>query len=166
MVFRRAVSGDLAAITGIIGDAKAHLAASGIDQWQSGYPDRENMAEDIASGEAYVLESSGRVAATVTVSFAGEPSYRDLKGGEWATGDSYGVIHRMAMSRAFRGSGLSARLFAEVERLCRERGVEAVKADTHPDNRQMRHLMEKNGYAFRGTIFFQGGDKLAYEKVL
>lgn len=166
MMFRQAVAGDLDGVVAIIGGAKAYLRSLGIDQWQGEYPDRATLHSDIAGGEAYVLEKDGRLAATVTLSFAGEPSYRDLKGGAWETGDNYGVIHRMAISPDFRGSGLSTRLFREMDRLCRERGAEGIKTDTHPDNKQMQYLMKKNGYACRGTIFFQGGDKIAFEKIL
>ncbi len=30
----------------------------------------------------------------------------------------------------------------------------------------MQHIMQKNGFTLCGTIFFAGGDKLAFEKVL
>ena len=164
MAFRQAVTSDDMRILAILEGAKRHLRAMGVDQWQTGYPDLAAVRGDIDNGEAYVLEEGDDLAAAFTLSFRGEPSYATLNGGEWENNGEYGVVHRMAIADAFRGAGLSARLFAEIERLCRAKGVGGIKADTHPDNKQMQRLLEKHSYVFRGTIFFDGGDKLAYEK--
>lgn len=34
------------------------------------------------------------------------------------------------------------------------------------DNRVMRHLLEKNGFTYCGTIRFDNSEKIAFEKVL
>lgn len=31
---------------------------------------------------------------------------------------------------------------------------------------RMEHILQKNGFVRRGTIIFQGGDKLAFDKLL
>ena len=41
-----------------------------------------------------------------------------------------------------------------------------MRADTDEKNGIMQHILEKNGFCLCGTIWFAGGDKLAYEKVL
>ena len=39
----------------IINQAKAHLRAQGIDQWQTGYPDRDCLERDVRTGDQAVL---------------------------------------------------------------------------------------------------------------
>ena len=50
--------------------------------------------------------------------------------------------------------------------MSRERGVYSFRVDTDADNRKMRHILEKNGFTFRGTICFDNSEKLAYDKRL
>ena len=54
----------------------------------------------------------------------------------------------------------------EVERLALGKGVHSFKADTNYDNERMQHLFEKMGFTYCGTIFYQQGKRMAYEKLL
>lgn len=166
MRFRPAQATDLDAMMRIIDQAKVYLRGLGIDQWQSGYPDRETLAGDIRKGDAYVLEDAGEVVGTTAVVFDGEPSYAGLTGGAWLSDGPYAVIHRMALSNDRKGQGLSTVFLKEVENLCLGRGVHSIKADTHPGNPVMQIVLSRNGFAPCGTIVFEGSEKLAYEKLL
>lgn len=55
MRFVAASSADLRPIGDIVRSAQRSLAELGIDQWQDGYPSEEIIADDIASGEGYVI---------------------------------------------------------------------------------------------------------------
>ena len=46
---------DIPAIIAIINDAKEYLASQKIDQWQNGYPNAEQVANDIKKNESYVV---------------------------------------------------------------------------------------------------------------
>ena len=50
------------AMMAITDQAKANMAAMGIDQWQAGYPNRAVWEADVAAGAAYVVLDEGRVA--------------------------------------------------------------------------------------------------------
>ena len=50
----------------IINQAKAHLRAQGIDQWQTGYPDRDCLERDVRTGKGYFLEEDGIPLQSVT----------------------------------------------------------------------------------------------------
>ena len=45
------------AMVAITEQARANMAAMGIDQWQCGYPDRSTWEADVAAGAAYVALS-------------------------------------------------------------------------------------------------------------
>ena len=74
--------------------------------------------------------------------------------------------HALSAGEASRGKGISEAVFHLAEELCRSRGVRSMRADTDEKNGIMQHILEKNGFCLCGTIWFAGGDKLAYEKVL
>ena len=74
--------------------------------------------------------------------------------------------HSLSAGKASRGKGISEAVFHLAEELCRSRGVRSMRADTDEKNGIRQHILEKNGFCLCGTIWFAGGDKLAYEKVL
>lgn len=61
--------------------------------------------------------------------------------------------------------GDSGIAFDLIERFCLEQGVRNIRVDTDFPNKRMAHL-EKQGFVHCGVIVFQGGEKLAYDKLL
>ncbi len=99
------------------------------------------------------------------VDFEGEPAYKNIKGA-WKSNKIYAVIHRLASSKKNVGNGLSNIIIQLVEQLCKQNGVDSIRADTDNENKIMQHILQKNGFVYCGTIWFAGSDKLAFEKVL
>jgi GNAT superfamily N-acetyltransferase len=149
----------------MINAAKKLLKDSGVDQWQNGYPDEARILGDIRAGKGYFAEENGVKLGYLCVDFGGEPAYDHLKG-EWATKPPYAVVHRMAFSPAARGKGLSSVVFRLAEELSREKGVMAMRVDTDDGNERMKHILTKNGFTYRGTIWFDNSVKIAYDKNL
>lgn len=165
MQFRQATYDDLSAIMTLITQARAHLKALGVDQWQDEYPAKSHITGDLDAGEGYVMHQDGALTGYACVSFAGEPAYDTLQG-QWHSAGPYAVVHRMAIGDGHKGKGLSTLFFDYVQTLCRQRGVHTIKVDTDRDNATMRHILDKNGFSYRGEIRFQNSDKIAFEKTL
>ncbi len=164
-IFRPATPADADAVAAIYEEARQGFRASGIPQWQEGIPNKSTFLADIESGTARVLVCGGAIAATCQL-VTYEPTYAVLLGGAWQT-DSYVAVHRAAVSQAFRRRGLAGRMLADAEAYARRIGKPAVRIDTHEKNRNMRAMLEKNGYTPRGTIFLSDGSpRIAFEKVL
>ena len=161
----RAREGDLGVAMQIIDSAKEYLREQGIDQWQTGYPDEACLGEDIRAGKGYLVTQDGEVIGYACLDLDGEPAYDDLEG-TWATEEPYLVVHRLALAPSARGRGLSGKVFHLAEDFARERGVNAVRVDTDEDNHGMRHVLEKNGYTYRGVIWFDNSTKIAFDKTL
>ena len=169
MGFRKANDKDLPAIMTIIQEAKESLRIAGVDQWQAGYPNEESIRGDIERGESWIFEENGEGVGTAMVSFAGEKSYDVIYDGEWLTLEkNYGVIHRIAVKNQWRQKGIAGKMLAEVERMCRERGVYDLRIDTHQDNVPMNTWLIKNRFFQCGTIVlsYSGEKRIAYEKEL
>jgi len=162
---------DLDQILAIIAQAQAYLAASGVDQWQDGYPDRAVMLEDIRLARGYVLETDGVVAGIATIVLDGEPSYDVIEDGAWTTPEPYACIHRIAVATSLRGTGVSNRLMQAAEKMIRSKGIVSVRIDTHRDNMAMQRMLARNGYARCGVIYLlkgneRGAQRIALEKTL
>ncbi len=147
----------------IINSAKAHLKAQGIDQWQSGYPSHELLVSDAEIGKGYFVEENGEKLAYLFIDYDGEPAYNELKG-EWVCDEPYVVVHRMAMSENARGKKLADKIFTLVEEMSRERGVTYFRVDTDEDNKKMQHVLGKCGFTYRGDIWFDNSNKIAFDK--
>ncbi len=151
-------------IAALIEEAKVFLKECGVDQWQDGYPGREDIAADIRARKGYVLMDGGKAAGYCCADFGGEPAYETLKG-SWLDAEPYVVIHRMAVGNAYKGQGLAKRLFAEVEGLAASRGVRSIRVDTDEGNAVMRHIIDSLGFTYCGTIWFADSVKIAFQKL-
>lgn len=163
MHLQPAQASELGAAMAIIDEAKRHLRMQGIDQWQTGYPDEETIRRDIETGKGFFVVDAERILGYLCVDFEGEPAYEHLNG-EWQTQGDYVVVHRMAFAREARGQGFSGAVLRMVEAMSRERGVFSFRVDTDADNLKMRHVLEKHGFTYRGTIRFDNSEKIAFDK--
>ena len=162
-------SDDIPKIMTIIKDAKAYLASQKIEQWQKGYPNTEQIENDIKNGESYiVVNDKEQVIATAMFTSTREPTYKIIDG-NWRIDESnaYGVIHRMAIKKEFRKFGLATFMFHEFHLQLLENNIQSLKIDTHEENIGMQSLIKKLGYQYCGIIYTGYGDKrLAFEKII
>ncbi|MBS5582849.1 MAG: GNAT family N-acetyltransferase [Megasphaera sp.] len=165
MKLQKATTAHKKRIMELIDEAKAFLQASGVDQWQDGYPDDKDIDKDIARSIGYVLEEEGHIIGYSAIDMAGEPAYATLKG-QWLNDDPYIVVHRMAVDNTQKGKGLAQAMFREVENLAKEQDIHTIRIDTDEDNTIMRHILEKQGYTYCGTIWFANSIKIAFQKIL
>ena len=140
MKLQKATTAHKKRIMELIDEAKAFLKASGVDQWQDGYPDDKDIDKDIARSIGYVLEEKGHIIG-------------------------YSAID-MAVDNTQKGKGLAQAMFREVENLAKEQDIHTIRIDTDEDNTIMRHILEKQGYTYCGTIWFANSIKIAFQKIL
>jgi GNAT superfamily N-acetyltransferase len=175
MNIRTTTPKDIDAVMTVIEEARTTIAALGINQWQNGSPNRVMITEDMALGQGRVVtDDEGAVIGTFALIYTGEPTYKTVYDGGWRTSDldadgsiAYIAIHRVAVSVAHRGSGISTAIIAYAEEFARILGKSSLRIDTHEGNVVMRRMLEKHGFLPCGTIFLQNGDpRVAYEKVI
>lgn len=169
MKFIRAKKKDLSEIMQIIEQAQAYLASQDIEQWQNGYPNEAAILKDVKNNESYVVKSKdSSLLATAMFSTKNESTYKRIEG-QWITetDTTYGVIHRMAVNKNFRGTGIAKFIFNECEYILKQNNIKSMRIDTHEDNLGMQALLKKLGYHFCGVIYLENSDKrLAFEKVI
>ena len=165
--FRRGKKEDLPRIMRLVADAQNWFRTQNIDQWQDGYPTCEIISSDISNNENYIVDLNGVAVATFVISFAGEPTYNEIKGKGWLNANRYAVVHRIAVADECRRKGIAREILHYTEELAIEQGITDIRIDTHRDNLAMRSLLKKLGYIHCGRITLTSGAfREAYHKVL
>ncbi|MGV1060017.1 GNAT family N-acetyltransferase [Clostridium perfringens] len=166
MEFRQAKISDLDQIVEIIELSKKYLKKTKVDQWQDGYPEKEDLRRDIESGSSYVLTNKDEIVATTVISLDGESTYNSIFNGEWITNEDYIVMHRVAVHDKYKGKGIFKELIKEAEILALNKGISSIKIDTHRDNISMQRAVVKNDFQKCGIIYLEdGSERIAFEKV-
>ena len=154
---------DVKSIDEIFDQAKAYLKSKGIDQWQNGYPNAETVLEDIQTDTSYVLKENGKVIGTMRFLIDTDPDYVDIDG-EWLSNQEYGVIHRIAISDAYKGQSCANILLEHAKVLCKESGVHSIRIDTHEQNLSMQRFLKKHGFKECGIVYIRKTDRrIAFE---
>ncbi|AMN35398.1 TPA: GNAT family N-acetyltransferase [Clostridium perfringens] len=167
MEFRQANISDLDQIVEIIELSKKYLKETKVDQWQDGYPAKEDLRRDIESGNSYVLTNKDEIVATTVISLDGESTYNSIFNGEWITNEEYIVMHRVAVHDRYKGKGIFKELIKEAENLALNKGIFSIKIDTHRDNISMQKAVLKNDFKKCGIIYLEdGSERIAFEKVM
>ena len=167
MEFRQANISDLDQIVEIIELSKKYLKETKVDQWQDGYPAKEDLRRDIESGNSYVLTNKDEIVATTVISLDGECTYNSIFNGEWITNEEYIVMHRVAVHDKYKGKGIFKELIKEAESLALNKGISSIKIDTHRDNISMQRAVVKNNFKRCGIIYLEdGSERIAFEKAL
>lgn len=167
MEFRQAKISDLDQIVEIIELSKKYLKETKVDQWQDGYPAKEDLRRDIESRNSYVLTNKDEIVATTVISLDGESTYNSIFNGEWITNEEYIVMHRVAVHDKYKGKGIFKELIKEAESLALNKGIFSIKIDTHRDNISMQRAVVKNNFKRCGIIYLEdGSERIAFEKAL
>ena len=164
MEFRKAGQTDFEQIWEIISFAKETRKNEGSTQWQDGYPNEETIQNDIQKGYGFVFEEEGAVNLYAAIIFDKEPAYEELR--NWEGQGDYLTLHRIAVSKEAKGKGLGQKILKEAEKLAKEKGIESIRIDTNFDNIPMLKIIEKEGYKYRGEVYFRGSARKAFEKIL
>jgi len=150
--YRLAADDDIPAILDIIAYARKSLKKLGVDQWQGEYPAAQHFKIDIDRGECFVILHGDEIAAFFTLSTRPEKCYDEIKDGKWHCDDPYCVLHRNAVAKKYRGTGISAYLMKFVEEQTLKNGRRWVRVDTHRKNKPMQRLLVNSGYRYRGNV--------------
>ena len=159
LIFRKSTYDDIDVMESIIDSGKTLLRSRGIDQWQKGYPNREQLIADVDTGVGYVAELDGRVVGVCMVMSTEEHSYRTIRDGQWLTAhdSGYVTVHRCAVAPDCRGQGVIGFIFRSAMDMARAAGAPSVRLDTHLENLTMQHALEKNGFTRCGIVTLVGG---------
>lgn len=159
-MIRKAELGDLDTIISIYDKARAYMRANGNrKQWINGYPGREALLYDIEAERLYVLEDTFGLYGVFMLRVGDDPTYAEIRDGEWMDGSEYAVLHRVASSG--RRKGVLHEVIEFAASKCPH-----IRIDTHEDNLPMQNALRKDGFSRCGIIVCDDGtDRVAFERV-
>lgn len=158
MKIRKALLNDLDKIMNIYKSAKEYMWKNGNKmQWNSNYPSREIIKNDIDNEVCYVFELDDDIHAVFSFIIGEDDTYKFIYDGEWISDSIYGTIHRIASDGKMKG------VFSMCIKFCKKK-ISHLRIDTHEDNKIMQYLIEKYGFVKCGTIYVKdGSSRIAYE---
>ena len=163
MEIRRATEADLPTMMAIYAAARRFMAEHGNpNQWgPTNWPPESLLRSDIADGASYVCCCGRKVVGTFVFRIGPdiEPTYREIRGGNWLDHSPYGVVHRLASDGSAKGVGRTCIEWAFAR-------CSHLRIDTHPDNIIMQRLLEQTGFKRCGIIHVlqDGTPRFAYER--
>lgn len=164
--YRLCTMDDIDEVMAIIEDGRELLKEEGNGQWQFGYPNRDDLVNDIKKQELYCLLNDDKLASIFALT-GYEESYMHFYEGWWKTDYDYLVIHRIATKKECRGLGYGYAMFLVAIEVTKEKGYHSLRIDTHKNNHILLHLMEKTGFEYCGkAILPPNKDRVMYEKII
>lgn len=156
---RKATSLDIHTVLRLIDSGRKIMTASGNrHQWNANHPSREQIENDIAHGDSYLLLEDDKPIATWAFVNGPDPTYTIIYNGKWLNRKPYHVIHRVASLPHYHG------VLKDLLDWCFSKDVN-ICIDTHRDNSIMQHCLIKYGFTYCGIIHLANGDeRLAYQK--
>ena len=159
MEIRNTTTADLDQVMEIYKQARAFMRAhDNPTQWAGGWPTREQIEADIENGTGFVCVHQGKIAGVLCFFVGTDPTYTKIENGNWLNDTPYAVVHRIASSGEFKGTGSFMMEWAYSQH-------NNVRVDTHEDHYIMQNMLKKLGYSYCGIIHIANGDpRLAYQK--
>ncbi|OHS97127.1 acetyltransferase [Tritrichomonas foetus] len=156
---RLAAINDIPSIMEVINDAKALFRSQGSVQWQDddGYPNENTIQNDINLNQLYVSLINNQIVGTIVITKVEDPWYKDITGGKWSSNEPYYTIHRIAVRKGFYGQHIAYNLVEYAKKLAKENKYASIRADTMEENKSMRGLLLKCGFAHCGEVILGRG---------
>jgi len=153
-MIRKATRDDLPRIYEIYANAREYMKRTGNPtQWGDTEPPVYWLDTDIERGELYVCYEGDEVYGVFMFMTREEPFYLTPIEGEWLNNEPYGTVHRIASHGSRKG------VFKESIDFCKSQ-IDNVRIDTHPNNKTMQHVCEKNGFTRCGLLRVKRDDSL------
>ena len=125
-------------------------------QWPSYYPGEIDIREDLDNNALYVYEDNDSIVGVFAFYIGSEETYSYIEG-KWDNNTPYGYVHRIASLPN------NVHFGDKVIDYCKSI-IGHLRIDTHADNKIMKHILLKNGFAYKGIIYVRDHDpRDAYE---
>ena len=167
MSYKQVEINEIDRVMEIIEDGRALLKLEGNGQWQFGYPNRNDLINDINNKNLYGVYTKDNVLVCVAAFTFYEEDYNNPYEGAWLTDSKYMVLHRIAIKEEYRGKGYAKEMFKVFEEVAKELSIHSLRVDTHEKNNIMVNLLKSCGFIAVGkAILKPNKDRVLFEKLI
>ena len=141
-------------VLALVHDIVSYMQTSGLDQWNSVYPDKDTLQKDLNNATLYLLMDENKVTGMVVLNEDQDPEYQTVN---WQLpAERVMVIHRLCIHPRFRRRGLSKFLMDFAEFHAHRNGYNVIRLDAYSANPAALSLYEHRGYSKAGAVNFPG----------
>ena len=129
------------------------MQKANIDQWDSTYPNRKIISEDIRNKSFYIFLINDKIIGGINIDKIQDKTYLDV---EWKDkGNKFLVVHRLAVRQEFWKKGIGNKLMIFAESLVKEKKLNSIRLDTYSSNPIAINFYLNLGYIKKGEIFLK-----------
>ena len=153
MIIRKAKINELDEIMNMYASCVNGMQKANIDQWDSTYPNRKIISEDIRNKSFYIFLINDKIIGGINVDKIQDKTYLDV---EWKDKDNkFLVVHRLAVRQEFWKKGIGNKLMIFAESLVKEKKLNSIRLDTYSSNPIAINFYLNLGYIKKGEIFLK-----------
>ncbi|MFF2886186.1 GNAT family N-acetyltransferase [Paenibacillus sp. NPDC057967] len=156
---RRATAEDAVKLRGLLeGAARWIHSAHGLRQWREEDFTQETVDTFIGEQEVFVTERGEELVGCFSVHW----SYEEIWGERYH--DDAGYVHRLAVSRRYKGEGVGQELLEWAEGYIRSKGKRWLRLDCMADNPGLNRYYQSQGFDLQGRFDGEGWSANLYER--
>jgi len=126
---------------------------SNIDQWDSSYPNKHVISEDIKNQTFYILLINSVIIGGINIDDIQDKAYLDV---EWEDKkNKFLVVHRLAVRKEYWNKGIGLKLMLFAESLAKRDKFNSIRLDTYNSNLIAINFYLSLGYVKKGEIFLK-----------
>lgn len=153
---------DLDSIMSMFTEAINEMNKNHIYQWDSVYPDRDTLEDDIKKKQLYIGLHEGEVVSAYVLNKECDEEYVN---GAWECDDStYCVLHRLCVNPTYQNKKVGTSTVIHLENQLKNMGVESIRLDAFTLNPYAVKMYEKLGYSKVGYADLRMGKFYLMEK--
>ena len=153
MMIRKAKINELDEIMNMYTSCVDGMQKANIDQWDSTYPNRDIICEDIRNKSFYIFLINDKIIGGINIDKIQDKTYLDI---EWKDkGNKFLVVHRLAVRQEFWKKGIGNKLMIFAESLVKEKKLNSIRLDTYSSNPIAINFYLNLGYIKKGEIFLK-----------
>ena len=153
MIIRKAKINELDEIMNMYASCVNGMQKANIDQWDSTYPNRKIISEDIRNKTFYIFLINDEIIGGINIDKIQDKTYLDV---EWKDKDNkFLVVHRLAVRQEFWKKGIGNKLMIFAESLVKEKKLNSIRLDTYSSNPIAINFYLNLGYIKKGEIFLK-----------
>ena len=152
-MIRKAKINELDEIMNMYASCVDGMQKANIDQWDSTYPNRKIISEDIRNKSFYIFLINDKIIGGINIDKIQDKTYLDI---EWKDkGNKFLVVHRLAVRQEFWKKGIGNKLMIFAESLVKEKKLNSIRLDTYSSNPIAINFYLNLGYIKKGEIFLK-----------
>lgn len=129
------------------------MQKANINQWDSTYPNRKIISEDIRNKSFYIFLINDKIIGGINIDKIQDKKYLDI---EWKDkSNKFLVVHRLAVRQEFWKKGIGNKLMIFAESLVKEKKLNSIRLDTYSSNPIAINFYLNLGYIKKGEIFLK-----------